>query len=302
MANGGRDLRLMDGSHMLGEIIDHLHAFIESTALPAIEELSKLRESCDLEIRRLHRKLDNCHRQNNNLHRRIDVLLQENMDAKEKIEALTLAQTSFQLKMNILSSTDENNAEWLDSRLAATLSRLAECQNEIKAQKSIQKKFEKQLRNYYQKVNELTYEKDYAVAQKRMLEKKYLEMEQQLLANEVVLLNSGEASVNDFGDYFAIDDNNTSDNISTVELSYSQNFADRDLPEGFFNRTTEGDVKIYNLNEELEVDDYENPDDLWPDEAVSISSESSEESTSTVLEIDTEMEGESQVTELSHEQ
>eukprot|EP00495_Collosphaeridae_sp_1-RS-2012_P007046 TRINITY_DN6740_c0_g1_i1.p2 TRINITY_DN6740_c0_g1~~TRINITY_DN6740_c0_g1_i1.p2 ORF type:complete len:73 (+),score=15.64 TRINITY_DN6740_c0_g1_i1:31-249(+) len=70
---------------MQAEMIDHLHGFIETTALPAMEERGKLRDVFDLEMRRSQQKLDRSHRLINCLQTRIDELLDENTEAKEEL-------------------------------------------------------------------------------------------------------------------------------------------------------------------------------------------------------------------------
>jgi len=267
-------------------LVDHLQSFLQNTAVPAILKCETQRDEFGYQIRRAQEQVHSRARENEILKSKIEDLYSANAEMKTKLETLKSSNLNykrlFEKKGENWKDDSQENAAQLEQELAETKSKLIYSMEDVETLTSIRNELEEELTTAWQKVDELEYEKQLAIAQMRAV---CLEAQELLEENTHLLTakNKELAETNEemrrietqreelkgeLYDNIVSKEENLGEGGNVIEIPFDEDLEEGLLSDDMFMRSTEGDVEIYNLNEELEVEEYLNADDMWLDEEV----------------------------------
>jgi len=267
-------------------LVDHLQSFLQNTAVPAIVKCEEQRDEFGYQIRMAQEQVHSRARENEILKSKIEDLYSANAEMKTKLETLKSSNLNykrlFEKKEGNREDDSQDNAARLEQELAETKSKLIYSMEDVETLTSIRNELEEELTTAWQKVDELEYEKQVAIAQMRFFETSCLEAQELLEEHSHLLIAKNKELAETNQEMRRIETQREElkgelyDNIiskdgegeNVIEIPFDDNLEEGVLSEDMFARSTQGDLEIYNLNEELEVEEYENADDMWLDEEV----------------------------------
>jgi len=264
------------------QIIDHLWDYIEKTIQPTKKKIKELWHNFDYEMRRMQQQLEKSHHENCILESKVEKLTEVNAEAEEKLEYLSLSNEQLEgiLKQKHHSDVENSMVLWLEKQLEFTQSRLSSVVEEVKTKAREEKEMQQVMRTYGQRLNEVSYERDFAVSEVKVLEQKLDEVQRMLgekpWQRDIELTQQLKKKEEVWG---------------FIEIPFEGVKIDDRLSGDFFEKTTDLGMAIYSLNQELEILEHEHSDDEWLDKSVTSESAVSEIVHKEATQPDTDTEG-----------
>jgi len=257
------------------QIIDHSWEYIEQTAQPAVEHLKELWKDFNDEMGRLQNQLQECKREklilqseNENMHAAYQEGEEDLKNLKVSNENLERLLRQKQLTESDCSLLYKAEIEALEKQLFRTQYQLNTALQDLESQAALQEEMHECLRTQYQSLNEVIYQRDFAISERMDLEKKILDSQQEVVKPDDNKLQLQSHKSDDIKDE-VVEVN------GFIEIPYDGDVEDS-LPQELFKKQNDGILDIYSLNEELQICEYENEDDIWLDELDSCDSDDSE--------------------------
>jgi len=264
-------------SHLQANIIDHLQKYIEETAIPAIQELDEIRNELYFERQNSKCEADSLNMENTLLNDRIEEVYAANTEALNKVKRLEMSNAQYkkQLEKRYMEkqTNEENMIQDMAEEINSIKTKLSSAHEELERQSEERQQLEEVLTSFYQKINELKLERDFAKSQTRKCEEQMFEMHKTLEErnNEITQVRSEtlllERRLSGYLETPSLPDSDRGrvDSTEMIEIPFIPDMDQGELPNEMFNVYHDGDMEIYSLNTELEVEEYENSDDLWLD-------------------------------------
>jgi len=268
------DRYITSSFQLQANIIDHLQRYILDISLPAVEEIDELKQDIFIERRKSALELESLHIENDELKNKIDQVCAKNREAENKVEDMRIqfrqALEENEVAMEPDEYVDEKVVEKLAEELEETQSKLSLAIEEAQNEATEKEQLEDILHSFYDKIEELQDERDFVKSQITKCEKMLLDTQEELRArNEEVLRVKSESKLLDEQlqqEYLERPSITQTASTEIVEIPFEEELDESDLPESLFSLVQDGGMQIYKLNHELEVEEYENEDDVWLDE------------------------------------
>lgn len=269
-------------SHVQANIIDHLQKYIEETSIPAMQELDDIRNELYFERQNSKREADSLNMENAFLTDRVEEVYAANAEALNKVKRLEMSNLQYQKKLEERDmekrTTNDNMLQDMAEEMNSMKTKLSSAHEELERQSEERQQLEEVLTSFYQKINELKLERDFAKSQTRKCEEQMFEMHKTLeernheitqVRSETLLLEHRLSNRHLESPSLSGFDRGRLDSTEMIEIPFIPDMDQGELPNEMFNVYHDGDVEIYSLNTELEVEEYENSDDLWLDGEIS---------------------------------